>query len=352
MNKTIEPSTSSSSLSTQKSFKSVSHLRELRKRKLSSDSDNSDTKRKTTNSFNSKKYFNLGARLVRSNDGGSSSGIEESGYVNSLGESSSQAYNHNTNYTPPSSVASASTLATSGSSNILRRSSRGKRSNLNLTTGSCVSKNSHQQQHPSSRTSHRNQNKSSLNTTLDSEKPSTSSSSGDFKMATDDRSGMPSSNQNNLDKNKLSVANNSNNDARLNQLHGASGGQSSHTANSNLESSSASNFPTSSAAQPDSESDDNEVGRLQALLEARGLPPHLFGALGPRMHHILNRTIGTNCSTKAQNLLVGLQSTDESQQLQSAIEMCQILVMGKLFFLFNSTSGYLNVFVCIIVLEN
>lgn len=44
----------------------------------------------------------------------------------------------------------------------------------------------------------------------------------------------------------------------------------------------------------DSESDDSEVGRLQALLEARGLPPHLFGALGPRMQHLLHRSMGTN----------------------------------------------------------
>lgn len=50
----------------------------------------------------------------------------------------------------------------------------------------------------------------------------------------------------------------------------------------------------SSGGGLDSESDDSEVGRLQALLEARGLPPHLFGALAPRMHHLLHRTIGTN----------------------------------------------------------
>lgn len=34
--------------------------------------------------------------------------------------------------------------------------------------------------------------------------------------------------------------------------------------------------------------------------------------------------------TKAQQLLQGLQATgDESQQLQAAIEMCQLLVMGN-----------------------
>ncbi|GJQ67325.1 hypothetical protein Trydic_g8224 [Trypoxylus dichotomus] len=81
----------------------------------------------------------------------------------------------------------------------------------------------------------------------------------------------------------------------------------------------------------DSESDDSEVGRLQALLEARGLPPHLFGALGPRMQHLLHRSMGANSSaTKAHQLLQGLQATgDEGQQLQAVIEMCQMLVMGN-----------------------
>ncbi|PSN54376.1 hypothetical protein C0J52_11316 [Blattella germanica] len=85
---------------------------------------------------------------------------------------------------------------------------------------------------------------------------------------------------------------------------------------------------TNSAA--DSESDDSEVGRLQALLEARGLPPHLFGALGPRMQTLLHRSMGASSSSKAQQLLQGLQATgDEGQQLQAVIEMCQMLVMGN-----------------------
>lgn len=80
----------------------------------------------------------------------------------------------------------------------------------------------------------------------------------------------------------------------------------------------------------DSESDDSEVGRLQALLEARGLPPHLLGALGPRMQHLLHRSMGASSSTKAQQLLQGLQAVgDEGQQLQAVIEMCQMLVMGN-----------------------
>nr|CAD7427678.1 unnamed protein product [Timema monikensis] len=80
----------------------------------------------------------------------------------------------------------------------------------------------------------------------------------------------------------------------------------------------------------DSESDDSEVGRLQALLEARGLPPHLFGALGPRMQTLLHRSMGASSSSKAQQLLQGLQAEgDEGQQLQAVIEMCQMLVMGN-----------------------
>lgn len=52
----------------------------------------------------------------------------------------------------------------------------------------------------------------------------------------------------------------------------------------------------STAANLDSESDDSDVGRLQALLESRGLPPHLFGALGPRMQHLLQKSMGSSTS--------------------------------------------------------
>ncbi|XP_052747423.1 E3 ubiquitin-protein ligase TRIP12 [Bicyclus anynana] len=86
-----------------------------------------------------------------------------------------------------------------------------------------------------------------------------------------------------------------------------------------------------SAVAEESSSEEGEVGRLQALLEARGLPPHLLGALGPRMQHLLHRTVTANsAASKAAQLLVGLQATgDEGQQLQAVIEMCQLLVMGN-----------------------
>ena len=52
------------------------------------------------------------------------------------------------------------------------------------------------------------------------------------------------------------------------------------------------------------EMDDHDMGRLQAMLEARGFPPHLAGVLGPRMHHlILNRAMAPSTTTKAQQLL-------------------------------------------------
>ncbi|XP_056006148.1 E3 ubiquitin-protein ligase TRIP12-like isoform X3 [Ostrea edulis] len=80
----------------------------------------------------------------------------------------------------------------------------------------------------------------------------------------------------------------------------------------------------------ESETEEADMGRLQALLEARGLPSQLFGALGPRMHQLLHRTMGGGSMNKAQQLLQGLQSTgNEDQQLTAAIEMCQLLVMGN-----------------------
>ncbi|XP_050067815.1 E3 ubiquitin-protein ligase TRIP12 [Anopheles maculipalpis] len=118
--------------------------------------------------------------------------------------------------------------------------------------------------------------------------------------------------------------------ADVNMMHSAAGTTTTTASTSGSGSGGAAGSSGVPPPHPDSESDDSEVGRLQALLEARGLPPHLFGALGPRMHHLLHRTMGTNSSSsKAQQLLQGLQCPDESQQLQAAIEMCQMLVMGN-----------------------
>lgn len=49
-------------------------------------------------------------------------------------------------------------------------------------------------------------------------------------------------------------------------------------------------------APTDSESEENEMGRLETLLASRGLPPSLFGALGPRMQHILHRSVSSSIS--------------------------------------------------------
>ncbi|XP_071085244.1 E3 ubiquitin-protein ligase TRIP12-like isoform X2 [Haliotis cracherodii] len=83
----------------------------------------------------------------------------------------------------------------------------------------------------------------------------------------------------------------------------------------------------------ESESDDTDMGRLQA----RGLPSHLFGALGPRMHQLLHRTMSGGTMSKVQQLLQGLQASgDEGQQLTAVMEMCQLLVMGNE----DSLAGY------------
>lgn len=39
-------------------------------------------------------------------------------------------------------------------------------------------------------------------------------------------------------------------------------------------------FGSSTSANADPDAEDPDVGRLQALLEARGIPPHVFGSLG------------------------------------------------------------------------
>lgn len=46
------------------------------------------------------------------------------------------------------------------------------------------------------------------------------------------------------------------------------------------------------------------MGRLQQMLEARGLPSHILGALGPRIGGLLNRAPGPG--PKVQGLLQGL----------------------------------------------
>lgn len=87
----------------------------------------------------------------------------------------------------------------------------------------------------------------------------------------------------------------------------------------------------SSASNSDSANKDSELGRLQALLEARGIPLHVFGALGHRMQHLIHRSMGGSSSnSRVQQLLQGLQAVgDEGRQLQAVVEMCQLLVMGN-----------------------
>ena len=53
-----------------------------------------------------------------------------------------------------------------------------------------------------------------------------------------------------------------------------------------------------SGGQPGAEGENDD--------DARGLPPHLSGALAPRMQHILHRSVGSNSTIfKAQQLIAG-----------------------------------------------
>ncbi|XP_054714479.1 E3 ubiquitin-protein ligase TRIP12-like [Uloborus diversus] len=99
---------------------------------------------------------------------------------------------------------------------------------------------------------------------------------------------------------------------------------------SGASSSSAGEGFTTSTPSRENVSSESELGRLQALLEARGIPLHIFGSLGHRVQHLFNRSLGSSSNSRAQQLLQGLQAAgDEGRQLQAVIEMCQLLVMGN-----------------------
>lgn len=67
-----------------------------------------------------------------------------------------------------------------------------------------------------------------------------------------------------------------------------------------------------------------DISVVTDLLEARGLPPHLLGALSSRMPTFLHRSNSAS-NSRAQQLLAGIENgDDESVQLQSVIEMCQV----------------------------
>ena len=84
----------------------------------------------------------------------------------------------------------------------------------------------------------------------------------------------------------------------------AGGGSSSSSSNPSGASGGNPNAGSNDAFTVSDEMDDHDMGRLQAMLEARGFPPHLAGVLGPRMHHlILNRAMAPSATTKAQQLL-------------------------------------------------
>lgn len=79
-----------------------------------------------------------------------------------------------------------------------------------------------------------------------------------------------------LNSSALATASTDNNVVNINLVHGS--GSSAGSSNAPLQGFSGQNPGQAAAADPDAE--DADVGRLQALLEARGIPPHVFGSLG------------------------------------------------------------------------
>lgn len=61
------------------------------------------------------------------------------------------------------------------------------------------------------------------------------------------------------------------------------------------------------------------------MLEARGLPPHMFGSLDTNVRHIIQRSMNTGAMAKVTSLIQGMQAKgDEGQQLTAVMEMCQV----------------------------
>lgn len=207
----------------------------------------------------------------------------------------------------------ASTPTTSASSSMIGGNEKG---NTNNNTGSRNANQQHQSTaHPSSTSS------SSVGATNNNNNPSN-------KNNNVSNTATPSSATTTTSTN---TATNTQHTAASQNL--TTSGSSSDSSNPVDASSGMGNIPSFAAVSmvtSDTEPDEIEMSRLQAILEARGVPSHLLGALGPRMQTLLQRTIGSSSSSKAHQLVQGLKAHgDEGQQLQAVMEMCQLLVMGN-----------------------
>lgn len=245
----------------------------------------------------SHKVPNLGARLAKGGSVGREPQHQQRGSTSAQSEQQQQQN------------------STGQSSNLLRRSSRSKGHHTTATTGSCVSSAA------SSSRAHTRQSSSSVAATTSAQHPQQSKSaaaassgaavvtvtgglaittnaakhytlgfdttnSNTSEPSTSQQAAMASSdgsrnneptNNPTLKLQKSSLTPSSSSPLDVANIHLLTQHQQQGTSSSAPGTSTMTN-PV--AAHPDSESDDSEVGRLQALLEARGLPPHLFGALG------------------------------------------------------------------------
>lgn len=84
-------------------------------------------------------------------------------------------------------------------------------------------------------------------------------------------------------------------------------------------------------ASSDTESEEREVTRLQAVLEARGLPSQFLNSFTSRMNQLSERAASTAATGKQiQELMQRIEtSADEGEILVTLIELCQLLVMGN-----------------------
>lgn len=68
---------------------------------------------------------------------------------------------------------------------------------------------------------------------------------------------------------------------------------------------------------------------LSALLEARGLPSNLFGALGPRMHQLLHRSVlgGSGIQHSHVGMLLMIDCGTRTKIGSSSFETCFLVII-------------------------
>lgn len=131
---------------------------------------------------------------------------------------------------------------------------------------------------------------------------------------------VPKSSPDQMDQNASNIPSNTNTSNNSNDNNSLSG----EVSNSIPTSSNMSSYGVN-----DIDAEDSDMSRLQTILESRGLPRDLLGGI-PRMQNFFYRSLNNTSNSKAQQLLLALNSTsNESEKLHYVLEMCQLLLMGN-----------------------